>query len=118
LAADQSYGSPQNGNQNRQIFDVGLSTPAASNLLSSIEAHDDIEVLSVYPNPVQSGSVITLRLDNLDAKPTVYISDLSGRIVHTANSLSFVLPELKSGYYIVRCLLPGIIIQTKSLVVN
>jgi hypothetical protein len=118
LAADQSYGSPQNGNQNRQIFDVGLSTPAASNLLSSIEAHDDIEVLSVYPNPVQSGSVITLGLDNLDAKPTVYISDLSGRIVHTANALSFVLPELKSGYYIVRCLSPGIIIQTKSLVVN
>jgi hypothetical protein len=117
LTANQSYGSPQNGNQNRQIFDVGFTTPAASNLLSSVEQFDVMAPFNLFPNPARSGSFITIGLNNVESNLLVQITDIAGRIVYTANTTSFVLPELKSGCYAVLCSSAGSIKQARLIVI-
>jgi hypothetical protein len=116
LTANQSYGSPQNGNQNRQIFDIGLTTPAASNLLSSVEQFDVMAPFNLFPNPARSGSFITIGLNKVESNLLVQITDLAGRIVYTANTTSFVLPELESGCYAVLCSSAGSIKQARLIV--
>jgi hypothetical protein len=116
LTANQSYGSPQNGNQNRQIFDVGFTTPAASNLLSSVEQFAVMAPFNLYPNPARSGSFVTIGLKNVESNLLVQITDMAGRIVYTANTTSFVLPELKSGCYAVLCSSAGSIKQARLIV--
>jgi len=101
LAADQSYGSPQNGNQNRQIFEAGLSTPAASNSLSSTERLYSNTILNLYPNPVVAGAQV--RVDLTTEKPSeLCIFDTNGKLVFTSKTSTFSMPLLDAGVYFIR----------------
>jgi len=101
LAADQSYGSPQNGNQNRQIFEAGLSTPAASNSLSSTERVYSNTILKLYPNPVVAGAQV--RVDLTEEKPSeLCIFDTNGKLVFTSKTSTFLMPLLDAGVYFIR----------------
>jgi hypothetical protein len=100
LAADQSYGSPQNGNQNRQIFEAGLSTPAASNSLSGTESIYSNAIVNVYPNPAVAGEEV--RVDGITGKPVeLCIFDASGRLVFTSRVQTFSMPLLDAGVYLI-----------------
>lgn len=100
LAADQSYGSSQNGNQNRQIFEAGLSTPAASNSLSGTESIYSNAILNVYPNPAVAGEEV--RVVSIIGKPVeLCIFDASGRLVFTSGEQTFSMPLLDAGIYLI-----------------
>ena len=100
LAADQSYGSSQNGNQNRQIFEAGLSTPAASNSLSGTESFYSNAIVNVYPNPAVAGEEV--RVDGITGKPVeLCIFDASGRLVFTSRVQTFSMPLLDGGVYLI-----------------
>jgi hypothetical protein len=116
LAADQSYGSPQNGNQNRQIFDVGLTTPAASNITSGTLQLDQFSGLRVFPNP--TSGITILRFSEVLAKGTVVrILNSEGKPVLTSQSSELDISCLAAGFYMV-CLQSEGKVYAEKLIVN
>lgn len=116
--ANVSYGRVSDGAESWTTF--GTPTPNASNAEpTGVYNNDSYKAINfVYPNPVQSGSVITLGIEVNASKPLVFIHDLSGRVVHTAEAVSFVMPELKAGLYTIRCLSPGNFVRVQSIFIN
>lgn len=116
LVADQSYGSPQNGNQNRQIFDVGLTTPAASNITSGTLQLDQFSGLRVFPNP--TSGITILRFSEVLAQGTVVsILNAEGKLVLTSYGSELDIACLAAGFYLV-CLQSEGKVYAEKLIVN
>jgi hypothetical protein len=69
---------------NFAIYASSSATPPATCAKSALAANTDEGMeLSVYPNPVETGSSISLTLSNVSENgTTVIISDVSGRTIH------------------------------------
>ena len=98
LDQDVSYGRSPDGSDNWVIFQVGTTTPGASNNTSGLASlSGSASAIAVYPNPV-NGSVVRL---NKQITGTV-MNSLGQTIMELKNQDEFSAEGLSSGLYFVR----------------
>lgn len=114
-AGDITYVSHAFAYQNKMYF--GASDEVTGNELWVYDPNfvgvneNEMNSLSVYPNPVTS--TIQIKTDENLASATIY--DLSGNLIETFNSTSFSLEHLTSGMYIISVQTEKGIAQTKFI---
>ncbi len=74
--------------------------------------------ITLYPNPVQSGSTIYIK--GLDETPvSVSLLDLSGRLIMTSYQQSYMnVPNLDAGLYFIKIALENGSVSTKKIIVR
>ncbi|TWI02397.1 putative secreted protein (Por secretion system target) [Flavobacterium tiangeerense] len=97
LAGDRNIG-------NDQTEDFTVPAAGANCTLSTLDI-DDENVMRVYPNP--SNGNLTVRINNYNGQVAVKVIDINGRLVYTANKVtfnnekSFDLSQLSAGIYMI-----------------